>query len=131
MQGIISKYISNLLTIKKEGDNMVKAKDIIKIKKEHEKYKKLLENEVDLIKRLKYGRIFREYEDKIMDIKSQLLNIELGLYKDIELHKNVFIDKYINKIPVERLIDKYRLSRTTIYRISNKAKELFERKRYF
>lgn len=131
MQGIISKYISNLLTIKKEGDNMVKAKDIIKIKKEHEKYKKLLENEVDLIKRLKYGRIFREYEDKIMDIKSQLLNIELGLYKDIELHKNVFIDKYINKIPVERLVDKYRVSRTTIYRISNKAKELFERKRYF
>lgn len=111
--------------------SVVKAKDIIKIKKEHEKYKKLLENEVDLIKRLKYGRIFREYEDKIMDIKSQLLNIELGLYKDIELHKNVFIDKYINKIPVERLIDKYRLSRTTIYRISNKAKELFERKRYF
>ncbi|WP_195954467.1 hypothetical protein [Clostridium tertium] len=110
---------------------MVKAKDIIKIKKEHEKYKKLLENEVDLIKRLKYGRIFREYEDKIMDIKSQLLNIELGLYKDIELHKNVFIDKYINKIPVERLVDKYRVSRTTIYRISNKAKELFERKRYF
>jgi hypothetical protein len=39
---------------------MVKAKDIIKIKKEHEKYKKLLESEVDLIKRLKYGRIFRE-----------------------------------------------------------------------
>lgn len=105
---------------------MIKAKDIIKIKKEHEKYKKLLENEVDLIKRLKYGRMFREYEDKIMDIKSQLLNIEIGLYKDIELHKNVFIDKYINKIPVERLVDKYRVSRTTIYRISNKAKELFE-----
>lgn len=105
---------------------MIKAKDIIKIKKEHEKYKKLLENEVDLIKRLKYGRMFREYEDKIMDIELQLLNIELGLYKDIELHKNVFIDKYINKIPVERLVDKYRLSRTTIYRISNKAKDLFE-----
>lgn len=105
---------------------MVKAKDIIKIKKEHEKYKKLLKSETDLIKRLKYGRIFREYEDKLMDIKLQLLNIEIGLYKDIELHKNVFIDKYINKIPVERLVDKYRVSRTTIYRISNKAKELFE-----
>lgn len=105
---------------------MVKAKDIIKIKKEHEKYKKLQENEVDPIKRLKYGRIFREYEDKLMDIKLQLLNIEIGLYKNIELHKNVFIDKYINKIPVERLVDKYRVSRTTIYRISNKAKELFE-----
>lgn len=109
---------------------MIKAKDIIKIKKEHEKYKKLQENEVDPIKRLKYGRIFREYEDKLMDIKLQLLNIEIGLYKDIELHKNVFIDKYINKIPVERLVDKYRVSRTTIYRISNKAKELFEGNRW-
>lgn len=109
---------------------MVKAKDIIKIKKEYEKYNKLQENETDLIKRLKYGRLFREYEDKIMDIKSQLLNIELGLYKDIELHKNIFIDKYINKIPVERLVDKYRLSRSTIYRISNKSKELFESNRW-
>lgn len=109
---------------------MVKAKDIIKIKKEHEKYKKLQENETDIVKRLKYGRLFREYEDKIMDIKSQLLNIELGLYKDIELHKNVFIDKYINKIPVERLVDKYRVSRTTIYNISNKAKDLFEGNRW-
>lgn len=109
---------------------MVKVKDIIKIKKEHEKYKKLLENEADLIKRLKYGRMFREYEDKLMDLKLQLLNIEIGLYKDIELHKNVFIDKYINKIPVERLVDKYRLSRTTIYRISNKAKDLFESNRW-
>ncbi|WP_373205843.1 hypothetical protein [Clostridium tertium] len=105
---------------------MVKAKDIIKIKKEHEKYKKLLESEVDLIKRLKYGRIFREYEDKMMDIEIQLLNIEFGLYKNAELHKNIFRDKYINKIPVEILVDKYRVSRTTIYRISNKAKELFE-----
>ena len=105
---------------------MIKAKDIIKIKKEHEKYKKLYENETDILKRLKYGRIFREYEDKMMDIELQLLNIEFGLFKDVELHKNVFIDKYINKIPVERLVDKYRVSRTTIYRISNKAKELFE-----
>ena len=104
---------------------MIKAKDIIKIKKEHEKYKKLYENETDILKRLKYGRIFREYEDKMMDIELQLLNIEFGLFKDVELHKNVFIDKYINKIPVERLVDKYRVSRTTIYRISNKAKELF------
>lgn len=105
---------------------MVKAKDIIKIKKEHEKYKKLQENETDLLKKLKYGMIFREYEDKMMDIEIQLLNIEFGLYKNTELHKNIFIDKYINKIPVERLVDKYRLSRTTIYRISKKAKELFE-----
>lgn len=109
---------------------MVKAKDIIKIKKEHEKYKKLYENETDLLKRLKYGRMFREYEDKMMDIELQLLNIECGIYKNSELHKNIFIDKYINKIPVERLVDKYRLSRTTIYRFSNKAKDLFESNRW-
>lgn len=105
---------------------MVKAKDIIKLKKEHEKYKKLQENETDFLKKLKYGMIFREYEDKMMDIELQLLNIEFGLYKNTELYKNIFIDKYINKIPVERLVDKYRLSRATIYRISNNAKELFE-----
>lgn len=108
------------------GNNMVKAKDIIRIKKEHEKYKKLLENETDIVKRLKYGRMFREYEYKVLQIELQLNNIDIGLYRDIELHKNVFVDKYINEIPVERLIDKYRLSRTTIYRITNKAKELFE-----
>lgn len=33
---------------------MVKAKDIIKIKKEHEKYKKLLEHKTDIIKKLKW-----------------------------------------------------------------------------
>lgn len=109
---------------------MVKAKNINKIKKEYDKYKKLQENEADFLKRLKYGMIFREYEDKMMDIELQLLSIEFGLFKDVELHKNVFIDKYINKIPVERLVDKYRLSRTTIYRISNKAKELFENNKW-
>lgn len=105
---------------------MIKAKNIIKIKKEYQKYKKLLENEADPIKLLKYRRIFREYEYKILQIELQLTNISIGLYKDTEIHKNVFVDKYINKIPVERLVDKYRVSRTTIYRISNKAKELFE-----
>lgn len=109
------------------GNNMVKAKDIIRIKKEHERYKKLLENETDIVKRLKYGRMFREYEYKVLQIELQLNNIEIGLYKEIELHKNIFVDRYINEIAVERLVDKYRLSRTTIYRITNKAKELFER----
>ena len=109
---------------------MIKAKDIINIKQEHEKYKKLYENETDLVKRRKYGRRFRDYEDKLMDIELQLLNIELGLFRDIELHKNVFIDRYMKNISVERLVDKYRLSRTTIYRICNKAKRLFESNRW-
>ena len=71
-----------------------------------------------------------DHEDKLMDIELQLLNIELGLFRDIELHKNVFIDRYIKNIPVERLVDKYRLSRTTIYKICNKAKSLFESNRW-
>ena len=107
---------------------MVKAKDVINIKKEHERYKKLSENETDIVKRMKYGRIFRGYEYKVLQIELQLNNIDLGLYKDIELHKNVFIDRYMRNVPVERLVDKYRISRTTIYRICNKAKELFESK---
>lgn len=48
---------------------MVKAKDIIKIKKEHEKYKKLLEHKTDIIKKLKYGRMFRDYEYKVLQIE--------------------------------------------------------------
>lgn len=61
-----------------------------------------------------------------MDIELQICNIEISLYKNGKLHKNVFVDRYINNISVERLVDKYRVSRSTIYRISNKAKELFE-----
>lgn len=110
---------------------MVKAKDIIKIKKEHEKYKKLLENECDFVKRLKYKSLIRECEDKLMDIETQLLNISMGLYKNWDIHQKVFQDRYIYNVPVKMIADKYRLSRATIYRISNKAKELFERKRYF
>lgn len=109
---------------------MVKAKDIIEINKKHKEYKRLLENETDLIKQLKYKRLVREYEYKLMDIELQLLNIELGLHKDEELYKNIFIDKYINKIPVERLVDKYKLSRSSIYKFSNKAKCLFETKEF-
>lgn len=108
---------------------MIKAKDIINIKQEHKKYKKLYENETDIVKKMKYGRIFRDYDYKVLQIELQLNNIELGVYRDIELHKNVFIDRYMKNIPVERLVDKYRLSRTTIYRICNKAKGLFESKR--
>lgn len=109
---------------------MVKAKDIINIKKEHEKYKKLSENETDIVKRMKYVRIFRDYEYKVLQIELQLNNIDLGLYKDIELHKNVFIDRYMRNVPVERLVDKYRISRSSIYKICNKAKSLFESNRW-
>ena len=80
---------------------MIKAKNIINIKKEHEKYKKLYENETDIVKRMKYGRRFRDHEDKLMDIELQLLNIELGLFRDIELHKNVFIEQLYIKFVIK------------------------------
>lgn len=105
---------------------MVKAKDIIKIKKEHEKYKKLLENECDFVKRLKYKSLIRECEDKLMDIEIQLLNISMGLYKNWDIHQKVFHDRYIYNVPVKRLVDKYGVSRSTIYRILGSATEAFE-----
>lgn len=114
----------------KLSDSMIKAKDIKKIEEEHKEYIKLLKNETNTTKQLEYKLLVIEYEYKLMDIELQLLNIELGLHKDEELYKNIFIDKYINKIPVERLVDKYRISRTKIYKVINKAKDLFESKRY-
>ena len=93
---------------------MIKAKDIINIKKEHDRYKKLSENETDIVKKMKYGRIFRDYDYKVLQIELQLTNIELGLYRDIDL---------------ERLVDKYRLSRSSIYKTCNKVKSLFESNR--
>lgn len=105
---------------------MVKAKNIIKIKKDFDKYKKLLDNECDFIKQLKYKRLIRECEYNLMDVESQLFNIEISLYKNSKLHKDVFVDRYINNIPVERLVDKYGVSRSTLYRILNKATKSFE-----
>lgn len=72
--GLLKKK-SRLKYFRKEGDNMVKAKDIININKEHERYKKLSENETDIVKRMKYGRIFRDYEYKVLQIELQLNNI--------------------------------------------------------
>ena len=78
---------------------------------------------------MKYGRIFRDYDYKVLQIELQLTNIELGLYRDIDLHKNIFIDRYMRNVPVERLVDKYRLSRSSIYKTCNKVKSLFESNR--
>lgn len=41
------------------------------------------------------------------------------------------MSNFINSILIERLVDKYRLSRISIYKIVNKAKELFESKREY
>ena len=41
-------------------DYIVKAKDIKRINKNYDKYKKLLEKETDLVKQLEYKRLLRE-----------------------------------------------------------------------
>lgn len=84
------------------GNNMVKAKDIMKIKS--------------------------YTEDQLLEIEYGLSNIELYLdqSKDIDLHKKVFIDRYIKKIPIGKLVDKYSISRTCLYGIVNRAKKAFE-----
>lgn len=107
------------------NDFIVKAKEIKGINKDYVKYKKLLEKETDLVKQLKYKRLLRELEYKKMDIDFQLLNISIS-HKAGELHKKVFIDRFINNIPADRLVDKYMLSRTTIYRTLRKAIKIFE-----
>ena len=106
-------------------DYIVKAKDIKRINKNYDKYKKLLEKETDLVKQLEYKRLLREVEYKKMDIDFQILNISIS-HKGGELHKKIFIDRFINSVPIERLVDKYGIGRSTLYRILNKAIELFE-----
>lgn len=105
---------------------MVKAKDIRKIPKEIEKYKKLLEKETDPIKQLKYKRLLREQEYNLMDVESQLMNIDIAIYRDTELHKNMFVDKYVKGLTVEQMKEKYMMSDQTVYRRLNRAKLAFE-----
>ena len=58
-------------------------------------------------------------KEQLEDIEGQLFNIEMLIdgRRDGELHREVFIDRYINNISVERLIDKYNISRTSLYMI--------------
>ena len=105
---------------------MVKAKDIRKIPKEIEKYKKLLEKETDPIKQLKYKRLLREQEYNLMDVESQLINIDIAIYRDTELHKSMFVDKYVKGLTVEQMKEKYMMSNQTVYRRLNRAKLAFE-----
>ena len=105
---------------------MVKAKDIISIKDNIIKYKNELDKERDPIKILKIERKIRVQQYRLMDVESQLFNIEISLHKDSQLHKEIFMDKYINGLTVKQLVNKYRISRSSIYIILNRAKALFE-----
>lgn len=106
---------------------MIKVKDIKKIQEAHKKYKRLLANEKDFIKQLKYKRILREYEYKISQIELQLNNLSI---KEDDTYRQLFIDRYIKGMTIEILIDKYIMSKSSIYRILNRAKELFESNRW-
>lgn len=102
---------------------MIKANDIKNIYKDKKKYNRLLRNEKDLAKQLKYKRILREYEYKLIEIELQLNYISI---KEEALCRQLFVDKYIKGASIEMLVDKYNMSKSTIYKILNDAKELFE-----
>ena len=67
-------------------------------------------------------------KEQLEDIEGQLFNIEMLIdgRRAGELHREVFIDRYINNISVERLVDKYNISRTNLYRIFERAVQAFE-----
>ena len=75
---------------------MVKAKDIISIKDNIMEYKAALDKETEFIEKLKIESKIREQQYRLMDVQSQLFNIEICLHKNAKLHKEIFIDKYIN-----------------------------------
>lgn len=106
---------------------MVKAKDIRNIKDSIVKYKAALDKEQDLIQKLKLKRKIREEQYRLMDVQIQLLNIEIDLHKDAQLYIQVFIDKYINGLTANQLAIKYNMARSSIYRLVNAAKALFEK----
>lgn len=62
-----------------------------------------------------------------MDVECQLFNIEIYLYKDAQLYKQVFMDRYINRLTSNQLITKYNMARTTIYRLLSTAKTIFQK----
>ena len=72
-------------------------------------------------------------KEQLEDIEGQLFNIEMLIdgRRDGELHREVFIDRYINNISVERLIDKYNISRTSLYIILERAVQAFEYDRVY
>jgi len=109
---------------------MIKAKDIKSIRKEYEECKKLLKYECDLIKRLKYEMKLRNLEWKLHDVEVQLFNIEYEFAGDSKLYIDLFKDRYINNVPVDKLAFKYNMSGSNIYRKLHKAKKAFENRKW-
>lgn len=105
---------------------MVKAKDIINIKDSIIKYKAALDKDTDSIQKFKIKNKIREQQYELMDVEIQLLNIEIDLYKDAKLHKQIFMDRYINRLTENQLINKYNMPRTSLYKLLRITKAIFE-----
>ena len=97
---------------------MVKAKDIISIKDNIMEYKAALDKETEFIEKLKIESKIREQQYRLMDVQSQLFNIEICLHKNAKLHKEIFIDKYINNEKEEPLYISYEIIAGSRYKIS-------------
>ncbi|NFT07932.1 hypothetical protein FDF26_12830 [Clostridium botulinum] len=109
---------------------MVKAKEIRSMIKNIKKYKNLLNKEMDAVEKFKFENELKLQQYSLMDVEVQLLNIDVYLYRDKQLYKDIFIDKYINGLTGNQLIIKYDISRTKLYNKLRIVKETFENNEY-
>ena len=105
---------------------MVKAKEIRSIIRNIKKYKNLLNKQMRPVEKFKLENELRLQQYSLMDVEVQLLNIDVYLYRDKQLYKDIFIDKHINGLTGNQLILKYNMPRTTLYKKLNFAKKAFE-----
>ncbi|NFN95542.1 hypothetical protein FDB28_16095 [Clostridium botulinum] len=105
---------------------MVKAKEIRSIIKNIKKYKNLLNKEMDPVEKFKFENELKLQQYSLMDVEFQLLNIDVYLYRDKQLYKDIFIDKYINGLTGNKLIIKYNITRTTLYNKLSIVRKVFE-----
>ncbi|UZP03337.1 hypothetical protein JW813_16755 [Clostridium botulinum] len=105
---------------------MIKAKEIKNIKDNILKYKSLINKETIPIQIIKFKNKLKEEQYKLMDVECQLFKIDIHIYKNPELYKQIFIDKYINGLTGKQIILKYNMPRTTLYKKLSFAKKAFE-----
>ncbi|WP_294395270.1 hypothetical protein [uncultured Clostridium sp.] len=105
---------------------MVKAKDILKVKSAVIKYKELLDNESDPVKRLDLIIKLKEQQYNLMDVEIQLGKIDIELYRDNGLTKKIFIDRYIHNLTQKQLVIKYGIGTTSLYEKLKESRKVFE-----
>ena len=109
---------------------MIKAKSIRSIKENIIKYKKLLEKTMDPQEKLKLEFKLKEQQWRLSDVEYQLTNLDIYLYKDAELYKSLFIDRYVYGLTQNQLVDKYDMSTSTLYKKLGIARAVFEGKKH-